>query len=485
MSILQNVSLNDIGPAGAPRRRILLLAHSDLGEPTARYLRNLGHDVTTPFLGDATAEACAAVLFPPAVSEPRLPAPRRTLQSLRRVTRTRSPVDDGPSAAFFAWSAYDSIVIQDLWFSENESRLVPFGCTLSGTDYYVRGNFDRPKAVIVTDPAFYRTGRRAGASCEEPSYTTFDPNRQIAFVPLLGSAASERALDQIGTTAGGRELRPLEVPGEGRRRNGGDTEAPEQARAVSLLSSALVRYISERARVVVIDDSLRTVLALAAQFGRSVDLEDQPLIHFCDVTTGVKGSYASFIELRGHCERLFEEARSTRQPLVFVTDILFDNVAWQGERKTGIDLISLLRSLQDATRVRTGIIGLTGLDSPLVAPAAFHRGADTIVNKSGSHKTALHHAKDVDGNVMYKLLLTVAFHCFQNEFLRARRQASPEKARSELAHLRAVLPRHAVSPHLHAEWDSTHYLLESQATYAGISSKQVERAVRQIREQYD
>jgi CheY-like chemotaxis protein len=490
MSILQNVPPREVASVrSSPPPRVLLLAHSDLSEPTARYLRRLGCDVTAPHFDDPTAEACAALLFPSKTparkdSEHRLPF------SFGRTRRNRPAVHShaGPPA-FFAWSAFDAVVVQDLWRSSEGDRLVPFGCTVVTTDYYVRGNFDQPKIVIATDLPFYGFMREACGVQEEAFRSAFDRNEQLIFIPVLGNGSSPDALARIASAVkrtNGRRVAPPVKSRKGHgRRFARDSDAPEQSRAMSVLSTALVEYIATHAHVVVVDDASSTVRAIAARFGHVIDPKPDGRVHACDVSAGTVVSHASFEELHRDCERVVEHARATNELLLIVTDILFDSVEWDGRRNTGIDLIERLRASQRERHVKMGIIGLTGVASPLVMTSAFHRGADSVVNKSSGQESTLHHANIVDEFVIYKLLLTMASLCFQYEYLYAKRHVDAENAREESAAMRRILPCHAASPHLQAEWEATQYLLESQATYAHTSSRVAERAIHRIREQYD
>lgn len=490
MSSLQNVPSDaSLWNRNGPRPRVLLLAHADLAEPTARYLRRLGFDVTAPLFPALTAEACASLLFPPKKIPDRNRDHRLRL-SFGRKNGEPEPVTETGPPAFFAWGAFDAVVVQDLWFSAEDRRLIPFGCTVVTTDYYVRGNFSQPKIVLVTDPAFYGLMRETDVPCEETLRSAFDRNEQLVFVPVLGSGTSAGSLSRIGWAVKGRNgtrSAPLKTKRNSQMRAlPRESDAPEQARAMALLSRALGEYISSRAHVFVIDDSTTTIKSIAAQFGQVVQPYGDDRVHTCDVASGTVVSHASFDDLRRDCDRLVEHARATNELVLIVTDILFDAVEWDGgDRKTGIDLIDALRASQRERHVKLGIVGLTGVASPLVMTSAFHRGADAVVNKAAGNDSTLHHAHVVDEYVIYKLLLTMASLCFQQEYLHAKRHAPAERARQESAAMRRILPSHAVSPHLQAEWEATQYLLESQATYAHTTSGPAERTIRRIREQYD
>lgn len=470
----------------APRSRVLLLAHPDLAEPTARHLRRLGCEVTIPPLpADPTAEDCAALLFPP------IPATRAEPEARRRFIwkpAARAPVaaEVGPPA-FFAWNAFDAVVMQDLWPSAaDERRLIPFGCTVVTADYYARGNFHQPKIVLITDPGFYKSAAASG-TYDETLRAAFDRNEQIYFVPLLGDG-SAGSLSRIASLLRRRSNARAPIAGtrrKERRRFPRDASAAEQTRALSLLTSSLSAYVRHRARVVLVDDWDTTVKLVAAQFGRDVQIRETGRVHFVDLTEGTTVSHASFDDLRRASEQVVEQARRKNELLLLVTDILFDAVEWDGERKTGIDLIEAVRVAQRAHQARVGIVGLTGIGSPLVLTSAFLRGADSVVSKSTVAGATLHHANDVNDLVIYKLLLTMASHCFQHEFLYAKRHAPVERARAESFSMRRILPNHAVSPHLQAEWEATQYLLEAQATYAQSRSGPAERVISRIREQYD
>ena len=474
--------LNVPPDATAHPKRVLVLAHGDLAGPTSRYLHRIGCEVEIPELPGDTAESCAAVLFPP---KPELTKPRTRWFS-RSADLTRVPVIAPP--AFFAWGAFDAVVMQDLWPSDQDGRMIPFGCMVTAADYYLRGNFHQPKIVIVTDPAFYGLMRRSSQPVQEALRLAFDRNAQLQFISVVGSEYEADSLARIGLAVrngDGRKTNTAPLPKLPRGPAEHENDAPEQARAISLLCRILADYVASRARVVLIDDSETTIRLVAAQFRQIIPERPNGRVHVCDVRSRQVHSRNVFADVQQVCEQILQEAKDAGELLLIVTDILFDGVAWQGVRKTGIDLIELLRQANSTRAAKLGIIGLTGIASPLVMTSAFQRGADAVVQKTASDESSLHHAHVVNDRVVYKLLLTMASHCFQHEFLFAKRHAPRERAREESMALRRILPSYAVSPHLQAEWEATQYLLESQATYAPTASAAADRAVRRIREQYD
>lgn len=480
MSSLPNALFEEITTARTtPKSRVLLLAHSDYAKPMARYLRRHGYDVTVPVLKDNTAEECAGLLFPPRESAPATHTETRWRFPWRSKNQGQTLPDVGPPT-FFAWNAFDAVVMQDLWPSREDGRMIPFGCMVVSDDYYARGNFHQPKVLLVTDPGFYKT-TPGGRSYDEMLRASFDRNEQISFVPLVSTTSTNslsRLTSALKRRNGIRRSERIELPTE--------SSAPEQALALSVIKKALADYIRSCAHVVLVDDSPFIVEAVAAQFEKNVAVKEKGRVHFCDVTAGTVVSHASFDELRRDCEQTVESARRAGELLIIITDILFDAVEWDGGRKTGIDLIAALRSPQRGQEGKVGIIGLTGVGSPLVMTSAFHRGADAMVSKSPRHGIAAsHHATGVNELVMYKLLLTMASLCFQHEFLRAKRHVPVDRARAESFAMRRILPSHAVSPHMQAEWEATQYLLEAQATYAQSPSGPAERVISRIREQYD
>jgi hypothetical protein len=462
-------------------RRVLLVAYPEVAEPMKTYLQWRGDEVTAPLLDANTAEACAALLFPP----------RGEAANPRKHRRWYEVDDDvaipGPPA-FFAWNAFDAVIIQDLWMSKEDNRVIPLGCLIAATDYYIRGNFTKPAVVLVTDPSFF------GEASEEALHNAFDRNRQLRFVPLVGTPYNRHSLAEVraairnenGNGNGNGHRLPPRRPAAP---SAHETDAPNQSRAVALFSRSLAAYIATRARVVLVDDSEATIRAVAAQFKYDVSERPPAHVHLSEITADVTAratvSYASFEQLRQTCERIVDEAVAANELLIVVTDILFDDVRWEGDRKTGIDLIELLRGAEFGRRVKLGVVGLTGVISPMVTTAAFHRGADAVVNKSTGQDVTLHHAHLVDEMVVFKLLLTVATLCFQHEFLRAKRHVPPASADAEVDDLRRVIPSYAVSPHLQVEWEATEFLLQQQAQFADTATAQAERAIRRIREQYD
>jgi CheY-like chemotaxis protein len=469
MSSLPNVPPDAVStPGDGTAPRVLLLAHPDLAEPAAAYLRRSGCEVIVPPFPEPTAEACAALLFPskPAPAEPHEPCSR----------------DEGVSVAFLEWRAFDAVVMQDLWLSATDRRMIPFGCTVITSDYYLHGNFNQPKVVLVTDPGFYTVMRQASRPCEEMLRRAFDRNAQISFVPVVGTERHAEALSRVAAAV--KRCNGYHPPPAGRQKSRiarmpRDSDVPEQARAIALLSRSLAGYVISRARLVVIDDAPGAIRSVAAQFGRAIDPKSEASVHLCNISAASVASHSDYEELVGECERVLDSARESKELLLVVTDILFDAVDWDTERRTGIDLIDVLRTSQRRRRVKVGIIGLTGVVSPLVTTAAYRLGADAVVNKSPGYESALHHAHGVDELVSYKLLLTMASHCFQHEFLRAKRHAPAARARDERSALRRVLPSHAVSLYVQAEWQATEHLLDLQAADGDAAS------IRRIREQYD
>lgn len=482
MSSQLNALLPDRSTRPAPRPRVLILAHADLAEPMARYLGHRGCDVEVPRLAGDTVEDCAALLFP---TRQEATKPRRRFPWPPWNREARATPVIGP-ASFFAWGAYDAVIMQDLWPTAADRRMIPFGCVVTATDYYVRGNFHQPKVVVVTDPAFYGLKRQSAATCEEALRIAFDRNEQLQFVSVIGNCDHHESLLRIGEAVengnGRKTARPKGPRGYASER---EYDAPEQARALSVLSRTLAAYVASRARVVLVDDDEATLRLVAAQFGKVIPERYDGSVHVCDVRTGEVHSSDLFSEIHRQCERIVEEGQAAKELVLVVTDILFDAVPWAGKRRTGIDLIEMLRGSDGERRRKMGIIGLTGIASPLVMTSAFRRGADAMVAKSSGEESTLQHAHLVDDRVVYKLLLTMASHCFQHEFLFAKRHAPRERAREESAALCRILPSHAVSPHLQSEWEATLYLLDSQATYAHTVSETADRAVRRIREQFD
>jgi CheY-like chemotaxis protein len=241
--------------------------------------------------------------------------------------------------------------------------------------------------------------------------------------------------------------------------------------AANALKVPLREYVSERAEVLFVDDDSSVCAGTLRYFGHGAIatlLDTNDAVRAVDLITGVvDGTFGEFASLMAHCEKVIAHAAMRRRPVIVVTDILLDHAGWAGADayRTGIDVISELRRGERRLDRHTGIVAFTGATSPFVTMSAFLRGADSVVFKGDSPLAYNHADLDPTGTGLDKLLLTLAFLCFQKEFLREKRQASQKDAYAQIAHLDRVLPDYAISAHLHAEWADTRYVLNSRATY--------------------
>jgi hypothetical protein len=126
---------------------------------------------------------------------------------------------------------------------------------------------------------------------------------------------------------------------------------------------------------------------------------------------------------------------------------------------------------------------LTGISAPAITTTSLHRGADAVVAKATKHAGAVQHARHVDDDVVFRLLLTVAFLCFQREYLRVRRIMPQEPAKSQ-RELGRVLPAYAVSPHVREEWEDTAYILDSRSLYGERLPREAKDSIRHILQRY-
>jgi CheY-like chemotaxis protein len=296
----------------------------------------------------------------------------------------------------------------------------------------------------------------------------FDPNAQIALVPLLGASAGKFPLDELRRVlAFTPERRP--VPPHDRVQVH-DYRAELLARGARVLNKPIRDYVADRARVFIIDDDPATIETVRRYLGaaeRKVDAK-QPGVYVAPLFgDGEAERFGRFADLVSWCDAQVRERRTDGAALIFITDILFDR-AWsftRDARSSGIDLIRELRSLAERQSASIGIVAFTGLDSPVIAMAAYNHGADWVVTKGGDAVDHGHGHLELAGSGLHRLMLTVALLCFQKEFLRTKRETESTDPVDDAQQLLRVLPWHTVSPHLIEEWRDTNYILSARAMY--------------------
>jgi hypothetical protein len=415
------------------------------------------------------------------------------------------------SMSLFQWGDYDFVIIQDLWLLETPGRrsLECAGYVLANLDYYLWGNFATKKVILVTDQSFLsqraRLSTRASDHNDEIDIQRgFDQKDAFELVQLRGpDAAPVKTLRQILATGRGNKTN------ESRQGNGDHGRASKLAHtseneAVDAIMlpvmeeavSALRSYVKAHADVVLVDDEYEelaetfeqiTGKTLAEQSGQTGQ------VSVAKTSEGIAHQAKSFAELVELCgDESQTPDGSHKHYTLFVTDILFKGPAWH---QTGLDLIEKLREqltqLEETRRV--GIVAYTSFTTPFIAMSSYQRGADFVVAKKarGAH--------DIKTEGTDRLLMTLAFLCFQKSFLLAKRreagwlinQATSDKTvRKRLRdsggveQLRAVLPRHAVSLHLQQEWLDTCYIFEAINVY-GPSNEKLKEIHKEVSSKYD
>jgi CheY-like chemotaxis protein len=441
------------GPHG--RRSALVYAENALVAPVSTCLEADGHNVVVA--PAESAEELLAVLFP--------------------VTRA-APCSEPAETSFFHWPLYDTIVLQDLWPRQTTQQLIALGCLLASADYYLQGNFAGQKIVLMTDPGYFETNT---IQWERVLRLQYDTNGQIDFIPLVGVPPST-IYERLRIAAGAEQsvmVRPRTIE---------DRDVPDHGfETRHVIAEHLAAYVSARADVAVVDDDENTIAALAPSFGCPMKAAEHNALQLLRVLSGNASivSHHAREHLVRDCLDIIRKPGDDRMTL-FVTDLLFDRVDWRAtmvRRWNGIELIDMLRTHAAGEKARVAIIALTGISAPAVVTAALQRGADAVVMKTTRHPGEIAHARHVDDEVIFRLLLTLAFLCFQREYLRTRRMLEEHPLRAQRA-LARVLPAHAVSPHVHEEREDTAYVLDARALYGDRLSKEGRTAIHDVLRRY-
>jgi hypothetical protein len=495
-------------PSDGMKRRVLLLADPDLSSALKAWLVRLGFDVfdgrettTDPNERGYGCDWLASKLFPSSKRSTKMASAEDRWQplypklagALKLLGRAGKEERKDEPATLFRWGEFDVVILQDLWLTseaEANASVVPLGCVLAFDDYYLRANFSGRKIVMVTDPGFFNKVT-PGASLSTTLASLFDQNGQITYIPLVGDSAVELPLWQL--------KRALD------RKSGWEAPVLDLSRIAqelldyrdSLLNNSFSRlikqlreYIFGRAHVVLIDDNPETIkdffecLSFVASPASEWAKTGHVLVLSLDAQA-VPTFFRNFSELVEHCKALLKPTTTGDKNLLFVTDILFDRVQWidNNWRFTGIQLIEELRKVQERFR-SVGVVAFTGLSTPFITTPAYQLGADAVVFKAADPVAVGHSHLSPRRAGIDRLLLMLAFLCFQREFLREKRMAEHENAGKELEHLKQVLPRHSVSPHIREEWNDTFYILEGLRTYS-VAPEEFEAIRTGLMEKYD
>jgi hypothetical protein len=469
--------------SGEPvKPRALILAYPELKRSIRRILGDL---IQSPSSSDAGADRPAidstasfsASLFPPQQHAP---------------TPPEDPSEQGRS--LFEWGNYDFVILLDI-FLQQETLTGP-GYIFAARDYYEQGNFRSTKIILVTDPVYtwWKTARAletADASLERLQ-AALDRKGAIHFLRLTDPHFAKKLRGVVQGSTGN-------AGGTGQEQLSNEADLAELREPVMKAVAVEVRkYLSDYATVVMVED----------------EIEELKNIYFA-VTGGMPGGWPSsetngvdtatawklngnrqethldFHRLIEYTERLKKNASSEGRYYMFVTDILFKLQGWD---KTGIDLIEEIRRVFTH---QVGIVAFTGFATPFITMSAYQRGADFVIQKGDLSRLVSGH-KPITASGTDRLLMTLAFLCFQKQFLRRKRNEGDPSAWGRghgaerfkrwagrsIVELKRVLPKHSVSLHIQQEWLDTLYLLEAARIY-DLKSPQLEWAWREVRAKYD
>jgi len=407
-----------------------------------------------------------------------------------------------PTMSLFNWGEYDFVIIQDLWMLHSSAgrTLECAGYVLANLDYYLWGNFATKKIILITDYNYPTLKAR---------WINLSQNLNIPpehFVNILSELDKKQAFETIdlnGAPEPGQRLLQLI--------KGNDPPAQSVGREAELIShiverlvdpvmseaaKALQAYVAQQADVLVVDDEFTELDMTYEQLtGKRLDPQQQSLeahcVYLASASNGAIEEAKSFDELVSLCKKEFQRVPSGgKRYRLLVTDILFKGPSWN---QTGLDLVETLRMKSQDSNRRTGIVAYTAFTTPFIAMSSYQRGADFVVAKidRGRH--------DLRTKSTQRLLMTLAFLCFQKSFLADKRKdaeelinrtksrktvAESEQILGSLRQLQAVLPKYTVSLHLQQEWLDTCYLYQAINIY-GPGSQQLQQVQKDIREKYD
>lgn len=426
----------------------------------------------------------------------------------QETTSTSLPALGDSPMSLFKWGDYDFVIIQDLWpvRSGSTQTLECAGYVLANLDYYLWGNFSTKKIILVTDEAFplrkarwiqQRLGLSSPINSLQKVLTAFDQKQAFELVDVTAPDLMKRLVQLLGYQKS-IDLNPDESERLSSTELNGTPEIVDFLLRPVLeeVGKALRSYVIHQAEVVVVDDELTDLNKTFEQLtGKSLDQQDLApnKVNVVRVSDGVVQQAESFDGLVHLCEKQFQQSAGSAKPYtILVTDILFGGPKWS---KTGLDLIETLRQkAKQEERIRpTGIVAYTAFTTPFIAMSSHQRGADFVVAKK---ITGAHDLK-VEGTE--RLLMTLAFLCFQKSFLSDKRREAGNLIQTAgsaqsfahsrailegLRQLQAVLPKYAVSIHLQQEWLDTCYVFEAMNIY-GAASNQLSLVYADVTRKYD
>jgi CheY-like chemotaxis protein len=398
--------------------------------------------------------------------------------------------------SLFQWGAYDYVIIQDVWRSDvgPDETLEAAGFVLANLDYYLWGNFSTKKIILVTteknflrqkiERGSWRTQLSLPSDAPADLSSVFDVKQAFELVEVNEPGADPikqirdllmadaRGVDSMAKVSANENQVHQQLKQEQTAAISGVLTYPVMQQALKVLRT----YILHHAEVIVVDDELReldeTVSQLTGKRLRAIGQQDPGRVAVATASSESVEQANDFEQLIRICAKQFDTAaRTGKQYMLLVTDILFRGPAWH---QTGLDLIERLRDeLQVQSMRRVGIVAYTAFTTPFIATSSYQRGADFVVSKTGLGG----HDLNVSGKD--RLMMTLAFLCFQKSFLseqrsragelimstRARTSEIKEESFERLRQLQRILPKHAVSMHLHQEWLDTCYLLEAINVY--------------------
>jgi len=517
---------SDRNSVSSGKKKVLVIAHPELAgaiyEALDSYIeRPPGPRALVPITSSAEATVAWLVdrIFPsPSLKKTaffkRAWSALKTLGSNQPLALPATNATGSPMS-LFGWGGYQFVIIQDLWPVDSASgrTLECAGYVLANLDYYLWGNFGTKKIILVSDKEFPQRKAEWIRELHLPSLTSidavaseFDRKQAFELVELGdGSQLTEQLVrllqgDETPHNSGPRATRAVSNRvTDDREEESPSGESPSDIAdhlrypVLQEVLRALQSYVGEQAEVLVVDDEFSDLEETFKQLtGRQLD--DQPKLSSNQVkvtkaSDGIVRQVDTFDALIDLCMSEFHNAAgSSKRYTLLVTDILFRGPTWN---KTGLDLIETLRlKLKQEKARRIGIVAYTAFTTPFIAMSSHQRGADFVVAKLdvGAH--------DVKIKGSQRLMMTLAFLCFQKSFLSDKRKeaddmrkaAKPgesfDPAQRSLRQLRAVLPKHTVSPHLQQEWQDTCYLFEALGVYES-ESPQLKEIYQEVSTKYD
>ena len=502
---------SDRNSVSSGKKKVLVIAHPELANAIYEALDPLIElsDRADPSSEDATVAWLCDRIFPSPLRK-KTAFFMRAWSKMRTLGRNQRPTLLADSS-LFGWGGYEFVIIQDLWpvRSSSGNTLECAGYVLAGLDYYLWGNFSTKKIILVSDKTFpprkaelIREGLLLPPATDvDDVVSEFDRKQAFATIDLGGDGDFRQRLVRV--LEGGKNSLNLAAQKQAVGtaatyvRGHEDTEEIADHLSKPVLEEvlrALQTYVGQQAEVIVVDDELQDLNQTFKQLtGKPLNSQPNQSLNQVNVTRtsdGIVQQAETFDGLVDLCTREFDKAiRGSKPYTLLVTDILFRGSSWN---KTGLDLIDTLRvSLKQQAKARhIGIVAYTAFTTPFIAMSSHQRGADFVVAKTvlGSH--------DIKLTGSQRLMMTLAFLCFQKSFLSERRKdaesimketksaESVGRTQTILRQLQAVLPKHTVSPHLQQEWLDTCYLFEALSLYEP-ESEQLQEVYQEMSRKYD